>query len=124
VSFIRVSFFGNRRLIMAEQQPHELSDAGRQELEAGREARAKSLEEFAARTKGKPTPTQAENDEAALGKSFVGIEHEPDGGDPDPHGQVAKQMEHKPSGGNYQTRQARTNTPPQHSSQQQPPKTP
>jgi hypothetical protein len=62
------------------------------------------MKEFAERTKGKPTPTQEENDEAALGKSFVGIEHEADGADPDPSGQVGKQMEGKPGSG-YQTRQ-------------------
>ena len=77
----------------------ELTEAAKRELEAGKEARAKSMEEFVARTKGKPTPTQVENDEAALGKYIA--EHEADGGDLDP---VAKHMEGKPGGG-YQTRQ-------------------
>jgi hypothetical protein len=80
----------------------ELSEAGHRELEAGREAKAKSLAEFAERTKGKPTPTQEENDEAALGKHFT--EHEADGADPDPSGQVSKQMEGG-KGGGYATRQ-------------------
>jgi hypothetical protein len=80
----------------------ELSEAGKAELEAGRAARAESLKQFAERTKGKPTPTQEENDEAALGKHFM--EHEADGGDPDPSGQVSKHMEGKPGGG-YSTRQ-------------------
>jgi len=96
---------------MAEQ---ELSEDAKRRLEAGREAREKSLEEFVARTKGKPTPTQDENDEAALGKHFM--EHEADGGDPDPHGQaepVARQMEGG-RGGGYQTRQARPVTPAAH----------
>jgi hypothetical protein len=89
---------------MTETHPQttELSEAGKHQLEAGREAKAKSLEEFARRTKGRPTPTQEENDEAALGKHFV--EHEADGADPDPQGQVNKHMEAKPGGG-YQTRQ-------------------
>ena len=54
---------------------NELSEAGKAEMEAGRAAKERSLREFAERTKGKPTPTQEENDEAAAGKSFVGIEH-------------------------------------------------
>lgn len=97
---------------MAEQQ--ELSEDAKRRLEAGREAKEKSMEEFAARTKGKPTPTQSENDEAALGKHFM--EHEDDGGEPDPHGQaepVGRQMEGG-RGGGYQTRQSRPVTPTQH----------
>jgi hypothetical protein len=78
----------------------ELSEAAKQEREAGREARAKSMEEFVARTKGKPTPTQEENDEAALGKVFV--EHEADGSELE---QVSKQIGAKP-GATYQTRQS------------------
>jgi len=81
----------------------ELSEAGKAELEAGRAARAEAMKQFGERTKGKPTPTQAENDEAVLGKHFM--EHEADGSDPDPSGQVNKQMEAKPGGG-YQTRQS------------------
>ena len=45
--------------------------------------------EFAQRTKGKPTPTQEENDLAALGAHI--LEHEPDGSDPDPN--VSKSLE-------------------------------
>jgi hypothetical protein len=63
-----------------------------------------SKQEFAERTKGKPTPTQEENDLAAHGAHFH--EHEPDGSDPDPN--VTKQSEpSKPSSGGYQTRQSR-----------------
>lgn len=91
---------------MAEQ---ELSEDSKRRLEAGREAKEKSLEEFAARTKGKPTPTQQENDEAAHGKHFM--EHEADGADPDLSGQVERTLEAgRPSGG-YQTRQARPVAP-------------
>jgi hypothetical protein len=90
---------------MTETHPQstELSEAGKQQLEAGREAKAQSLKEFAERTKGKPTPTQEENDEAALGKHIT--EHEADGADPDPHGQANKHMEAGKAGG-YQTRQS------------------
>jgi hypothetical protein len=85
----------------------ELSESVKAELEAGKEARAKMMKDFAERTKGKPTPTQAENDEAALGKYFA--EHEADGADLE---QVAKHMEAKPSGGGgYQTRQASPSHP-------------
>ena len=85
---------------MAEQ---ELNEDAKRRLEAGRQAKAQSLEEFAKRTKGRPTPTQEENDEAALGKHF--IEHEPDGGEPDPGGQVERMVQGTP-GGAYQTRQS------------------
>jgi hypothetical protein len=87
----------------------ELSEAAKQELEAGRAAREKIMEEIAARTKGKPTPTQAENDEATLGKYFA--EHEADGSDLDPAGQVQKHMGAKPGVG-YQTRQVKAAAPP------------
>ena len=89
---------------MAEQ---ELNEDAKRRLEAGREAKERSLEEFARRTKGKPTPTQEENDEAALGKHFV--EHEEDGGEPDPGGQV-EPISHRSMeagrGADYKTRQA------------------
>jgi hypothetical protein len=83
----------------------ELSEAAKAELEAGRAAKAESLKQFGERTKGRPTPTQDENDEAALGKHFM--EHEADGADPDPAGQVSKHMEGKPGGGSYSTRQSK-----------------
>ena len=42
-----------------------------------------SRAQYAERMKGKPTPTQAENDLAALGAHIT--EHEADGSDPDPN---------------------------------------
>ena len=87
----------------------ELSESAKQELEVSREARAQSMREFGERTKGKPTPTQSENDEAMLGKHFM--EHEPDGSDPDPGGQANKQLE-AGKGSQYQTRQAKPAAPP------------
>lgn len=80
----------------------ELSDFAKKELEAGRAAKEKSMEEFARRTKGKPTPTQVENDEAKLGKHFM--QHEPDGSDPE--GETEQRAMHGSSGGSYQTRQS------------------
>lgn len=63
----------------------------------------KSRAEFAERSKGKPTPTQEENDLAMHGAHI--LEHEPDGSDPDPNVQ-AKNLEagHAPARG-YETRQ-------------------
>jgi hypothetical protein len=72
----------------------------------GEELRERVMKEFAERTKGKPTPTQSENDKAALGEYFA--EHEADGSDLE---QVAKHMEAKPGGG-YQTRQAQARAAP------------
>jgi hypothetical protein len=69
----------------------------------------KSKQEYADRMKGKPTPTQQENDLAACGAHFH--EHEADGSDPDPF-QTKQSEAAKPSGGSYQTRQAT----PRHSS--------
>jgi hypothetical protein len=76
-------------------------DDAKKQLAEEQKASNKSREEFAERMKGKPTPTQEENDLHALGAHFP--EHEPDGSAPDPH--VTKQVEaNKPAGG-YQTRQ-------------------
>jgi len=45
----------------------------------------KSIAEYWERMKGKPTPTQAENDKAALGEMVFDKEH--DGSGPDPNNQ-------------------------------------
>jgi hypothetical protein len=58
--------------------------------------------DFLERMKGKPTPTQQENDLAALGAHFT--EHEEDGSGPDPY--AAKQVEASKPAASYQTRQA------------------
>lgn len=80
----------------------------------GQELKAQSLKEFGERTKGRPTPTQEENDRAALGEHVA--DKEPDGADPDPGGQPGgilsdkqkrtKQETAAHSSGTYQTRQA------------------
>ena len=59
------------------------------QLAEERKAVERSRAEFAERTRGKPTPTQEENDLAALGAHI--LEHEPDGSDPDPN--VSKSLE-------------------------------
>lgn len=96
----------------AHHQSGELTEDGKRRLEAGREAQRQSYADFTQRTKGKPTPTQEENDEAALGKFFA--EHEADGGDPDPSGQAEFPVRHLEghSGGGYQTRQAQPQSRP------------
>jgi hypothetical protein len=79
-------------------------DAAKKQLVEEQKATTKSREEFVERMKGKPTPTQDENDLHALGAYFH--EHEADGSGPDPH--QTKQIEaNKPSGG-YQTRQTQS----------------
>lgn len=98
---------------MAEQQ---LSEAGKQELEAGKKAKEESMAEFAKRTQGRPTPTQEENDRAALGEHIS--QHEADGGEPDP-GDVSTRHMTSHTGGGYQTRQAKPAAPPQHRPPQQ-----
>ena len=57
---------------MAEAKVHD----------AGAEIKQQSLKEFGEKTTGKPTPTQEENDRAALGEHVV--DKEPDGSPPDP----------------------------------------
>jgi hypothetical protein len=75
----------------------------------GKVIKEKSMEEFAKRMKGKPTPTQDELDRINLGER---VELEADGSDPDENAMSAearhrKQSEAKPAtGGGYQTRQA------------------
>jgi len=83
---------------MAEDAAQE--NAKRQ-LEKDREASERSRAEFAERMKGKPTPTQEENDLAVLGAPV--FEKEDDGSGPDPNINPRHQ-EGKP-GGQYQTRQ-------------------
>lgn len=89
------------------------TEAAKKQLAAERELSEKSRQEFAERMKGKPTPTQEENDLAVLGAPV--FEKEDDGSGPDPN---IRHAEPRPgAGGSYQTRQAR----PAH---QQPQRTP
>lgn len=83
----------------------EPSEAVRQTLEKNREASEKSRAEADERTKGKPTPTQEENDLAALGHHVA--EHEDDGSGPElVFGPMKRDVEpaKKPAGAGYQTR--------------------
>ena len=79
-------------------------DVAKKRLVEEQKASDRSRDDFVERMKGKPTPTQDENDLHALGAYFH--EHEADGSGPDPH--QTKQIEaNKPSGG-YQTRQTQS----------------
>jgi hypothetical protein len=84
------------------------TEAAKKAVEDNKKVSDKSRAEFAERTKGKPTPTQEENDLAMCGAHI--LEHEPDGSDPDPNVSGAeKHLEaDKPARSqNYQTRQHR-----------------
>jgi hypothetical protein len=59
------------------------TEAAKKTVAAEKAATDKSRAEYASRTKGKPTPTQEENDLAVCGAHI--LEHEPDGSDPDPN---------------------------------------
>jgi hypothetical protein len=77
------------------------TENAKRQLEKDREASERSRAEFAERTKGKPTPTQEENDLAVLGAPV--FEKEDDGSGPDPNMNPGKHQEGRP-GGQYQTR--------------------
>ena len=81
----------------------EQTAAAKKKLADERAARDKANEQQA-KTAGatKPTPTQEENDMAAMGVHV--LEHEPDGS-PDPNAAQTKQAE-AGKRGNYQTRTA------------------
>jgi hypothetical protein len=78
------------------------TDAAKKQYEEEKKASDKSKLEYARVTKGKPTPTQEENDMAMLGANI--LEHEPDGSDPDPNVQETKHVEADKKPASYQTR--------------------
>jgi hypothetical protein len=80
-------------------------EAVKKQLEANREVSDRSKKEGTEKlTKGKPTPTQDENDRAKLGEHIV--EHEDDGSGPDPHEQKNLEAQQHAQRGGYQTRQS------------------
>jgi hypothetical protein len=81
-------------------KPNEAVSKG---LADEKEARKKQDEQRAGMLKGKPTPTQEENDRFALGDQID--EHEADGSDPDPNN-FSKAVEAKKPAGAYSTRAA------------------
>lgn len=87
------------------------TEAAKKQLATDREALERSRAEFAERTKGKPTPTQEENDLAMLGAPV--FEKEDDGSGPDPN--IYPRHQEAQHGSTYQTRHAtaaRTPQPP------------
>jgi hypothetical protein len=78
--------------------------AAKKQLATEREVSDKSRAEYAERMKGKPTPTQEENDLAILGAPVV--EKEDDGSGPEVHTRSVEAEAPKPAA-TYQTRQAR-----------------
>jgi hypothetical protein len=74
-----------------------------EEEKQGAELLEKSRAEYAERMKGKPTPTQAENDLAMMGKMV--LEKEDDGSGPDLSMRSVEAAPSKPAA-MYQTRQA------------------
>jgi hypothetical protein len=84
---------------MADQATENAKKA----LAEGKDVRAKQEEQRAAVMKGKPTPTQEENDIAILGGH---PELEADGSGPDPHNFSQRQVEAGKPGAGYQTRAA------------------
>jgi hypothetical protein len=76
------------------------TENAKRQLAADREISEKSKAEYAERMKGKPTPTQHENDMAVLGAPV--FEKEDDGSGPD---LGVRSLEGKPAAG-YQTRSA------------------
>jgi hypothetical protein len=87
----------------------EANEAIREQKARLDEATKRTREEAQERlSKGKPTPTQEENDRAALGEHVV--EHEDDGSGPDPHHTTRQVEAKKPTqAAGYQTR---ASTPP------------
>jgi hypothetical protein len=81
------------------------TEAAKKTLAAEREINEKSRSEFLERTKGRPTPTQEENDLAMLGAHLM--EKSDDGSGPDPN--VKSVEAGKP--GQYQTRSAQAARP-------------
>jgi hypothetical protein len=87
------------------------TETAKKTLAEEHKASDKSRAEFVERTKGKPTPTQEENDIVALGGHI--LEHEDDGSAPDPNVAKTPEVENKHLEGdkshqkpqNYQTRQ-------------------
>jgi hypothetical protein len=86
------------------------TEAAKKAYEQEKKVSDHSRAEFSRLSKGRPTPTQEENDLAMLGAHF--LEHDPDGSDPDPNNFSNKSMEAASSAKpqQYQTRQHKSDT--------------
>ena len=86
---------------------NEATEAARKRLDEERAVRDKSMQEYSERMRGKPTPTQEENDLAALGATF--LEHEDDGSGPDQFSQTRQAEAQKPRA-SYRTRSVQSSS--------------
>jgi|SRR4029077_19619394 len=93
------------------------NEAAKRQLDENRVVRERSYAEYQERMKGKPTPTQEENDRAALGEHVT--EKEDDGSGPDPGVHAQQQLKQQrqseaqsSSKGGYQTRSVPPPAPP------------
>ena len=92
-----------------KMQDDAATEAAKKQMADDKKALELSQAQYARKTKGKPTPTQEENDLAACGAHI--LEHEADGSDPDPFVPSDKSMEASHpshSGARPQTYQTRT----------------
>jgi hypothetical protein len=78
------------------------NDAAKKQFAEDKAARAKQDEQRERNMKGKPTPTQEENDLAVLGAHIT--EHEDDGSGPDPNQTKQIEPDKQPARGGYATR--------------------
>jgi hypothetical protein len=78
-------------------------------LEQNRKAVEQSQKEFGERTGGKPTPTQDENDRAALGEHIH--QHEDDGSGPDPYAKENQEAQRRTTGGTREAPQQSQQAP-------------
>lgn len=90
---------------MTKLADNQQTENAKKAVEADKKALEKSRAEYAERSKGKPTPTQEENDLAAHGAHI--LEHEHDGSDPDPNIRQMESTGHPSRPQTYQTRQVR-----------------
>jgi hypothetical protein len=109
---------------MADEQNREAqnTERARQLLAEERKVSDRAREEYAERMKGRPTPTQDENDRAACGEHIA--KHDDDGSGPElswgPHQRKTLEAD-RPAGGAYQTRQASPASPASPAHSRQPP---
>jgi hypothetical protein len=89
---------------MSKVQEDAVGENARKIVEAEKKVSEASRAQYNSRMKGKPTPTQEENDLAACGAHI--LEHEADGSDPDPVNAAFqdKTVEAGKPAQNYQTR--------------------
>jgi hypothetical protein len=87
--------------------PNGQDEATRKALQESNERREKSVAEAYEKLKGKPTPTQEENDRAALGEHVLNKEDDGSGPDPTAATRPAETRDARPAGerAGYRTRQ-------------------